>query len=87
MRHANYPDLPRVISQGDPDNIEKTYYTWGMQLDTVEWEDEEGIASVQNAPWDAWEHVASHASHFARGAIAVPPRLCLRLVGALPTTY
>ena len=27
---------------GDPDNIEKTYYTWGMQMDTVEWEDEEG---------------------------------------------
>ena len=37
-------DVSAGESQGDPDNIEKTYYTWGMQLDTVEWEDEEGVS-------------------------------------------
>lgn len=44
VRHEKHLDPPHVISQGDPDNIEKTYYTWGMQLDTVEWEDEEGLS-------------------------------------------
>jgi hypothetical protein len=38
------------VSQGDPDNIEKTYYTWGMQLDTVEWEDEEGVSFCLPVP-------------------------------------
>ena len=39
-------EISRAVSQGDPDNIEKTYYTWGMQLDTVEWEDEEGVCPI-----------------------------------------
>eukprot|EP01043_Picozoa_sp_COSAG02_P010870 COSAG02_NODE_392_length_23227_cov_30.763620_14_plen_109_part_00 len=53
----------RGVSQGDPDNIEKTYYTWGMQLDTVEWEDEEGVCQFA---FPRPVHIARFASQCAK---------------------